>query len=155
PKTKTRNVSNPVARRLRWLSQHLAYKVQGPSAMKGCATCSHEHIGTPRSWIAFFRVVTNEAQLRELDSWTRMVVAEHIYKKYKFRLKHKHFKLYKFRNLVDEFYRVRQIRLKPCKCDLEEQGLWYFTPDLYHKRYFHTPAQHKPFRVATVMQGGI
>jgi hypothetical protein len=56
---------------------------------------------------------------------------------------------------VDEFYRVRHIRLKPCKCDLEEQGLWFYASDLYRDRYFYTPAQHKPFRVTTVMEEGL
>jgi len=56
---------------------------------------------------------------------------------------------------VDEFYRVRHIRLKPCECDLEKQGLWFYASDLYRDRYFYTPAQHKPFRVATVMEEGL
>jgi retron-type reverse transcriptase len=155
PKTKNHIGLNPPLRCLRWLSRRIVYKIQGLSGIEICSTCHHERIATPRSWIAFFKVITDEAQLHDLDCWTREVVADHIYKKYRVRLKRKHFKRAHLRNLVDEYYRVRKLRLKPCRCDLQQQDVWKYTSDLYVGRYFYTPVLKKPFRVDKVTKKSI
>lgn len=152
---KTRRPSSSTARHLRWLSRRISYKVQGLSGIERCSKCHHCRISAPRSWIAFFSSITDESQLRDLDRWTRAAVTDLMHKRDRLRLKRKQFKRIDFKNLVDEYYRVRRLKLKPCKCDLEKDGLWQYASDLYKDKYFYTPARRKPFRVSTVTSTGL
>jgi RNA-directed DNA polymerase len=135
---------------LRWLSWRIKYKVQGLSGNELCPGCGQGRVGPPRSWMAFFQVVTDIEQLRELDKWTRRTVYDFMYRKYSVRVKRSDLHKVGFRSLVNERYRIPKSRLKPCLCEIEELGLWYFAKDIYEGKQFHTLARKRPFIVSRV-----
>jgi RNA-directed DNA polymerase len=155
PKKNCHHILSNKLRYLRWVSRRIAYKVQGSFRVPMCPTCRHARIEPPRSWIAFFKVITDKSQLHRLDSWTREMVSYCCYKLYRFRVKRVHLRKAQFKSLVGEYYRVHHLKLRPCECDLGERGLWKYAQDLYENKYFYTAAQRKPFRVGAVTDAGL
>ena len=117
--------------RIRGLSRKIANKVLGLSIRKTCPKCGFKRIGPPRSWISFFKEVTDENQIPMLDNWTRKQVYEDIYKNFGLRISRRILKKAKLKSLVNECYRLRFLRLQPCLCDLDKYGLWRYSDDLY------------------------
>lgn len=126
------------------------FKITGYSGKRECPICNCERVGPPRSWIAFFRVVTDKRQIKELDRWIRDQIYEVIYSRYKVRLGRNDLRRAGLRSLVSECYRAKKTRRKPCICDLKRDGIAPYLKDLYEGCYFRTLAKHEPFRVSAV-----
>jgi retron-type reverse transcriptase len=147
---------NSLDRTLDWLTWRINWKIRGMRGEEICPRCSFGRIGPPRSWMAFFRVITDLEQLRELDSWIRKMIYDHIYTEFGARVGRKELngrpRRVRLKSLVHEVYQVRKTRRKPCLCDLEEHGhrLWAFAEDLYQGRSFKTLARPRPFTVPYV-----
>jgi len=139
----------------RRLSRLIAYKIQGLSGQEWCPRCGQARIGKPRSWMAFFQVVTDDYQLRILDKWTRSITYQHVYELHRTRKKRKDLRKVGFRSLVNEKYRINKIRLKPCLCDLDNHGLEPFLSDLFVGKTFSTLQQRRQFSIKEGVSGNL
>lgn len=139
---------------LKWLVRRVNYKVQGHSGEERCPKCGETRIGPPRSWMAFFQVVTDPEQLRALDKWTRQVIYDYMYKRHPIRISRKDLREAGFRSLINEKYQIPASRLKPCLCEIDERGLWHFAKDMYQGKTFASLAQKRPFTVVKVDRQG-
>jgi retron-type reverse transcriptase len=135
---------------LKYLVRRVQYKIEGYSGSHTCPVCRYERVGPPRSWIAFFQVVTDKEQIRQLDKWIRDQICADVFSRYGVRLSRRELRQTGLRSLMNESYRVRQTRRKPCVCDLKQDGLEFYLKDLYEGRYFRTLVDKKPFRVDSV-----
>jgi len=142
-------------KRLKRLASRVEYKIKGYSGSQRCPVCNYERVGSPRSWIAFFRVVTDKSQIRQLDKWIREQIYEDIFSRYRVRLDRRKLKQAGLHSLVNESYRVRHTRMKPCICDLKRDGLETYVQDLYEAKYFKTLVEKKSFRVGAVSSTGL
>jgi hypothetical protein len=59
------------------------------------------------------------------------------------------------RSLVNEKYRIPDLRVIPCLCDIDQKGLWYFAEDLYLHRWCKTLARQRKFYVEEINDKGI
>jgi hypothetical protein len=145
---------NSLDRTLNWLIWRINWKIQGMRGKEECPRCRCERIGAPRSWMAFFRVITDREQLRELDKWIRQTIYRHIYAEFGARIDRKTLNAgpRKLKSLVREIHQVRKASTKPCLCDMRERGhkVWNFASDLYQGRSFKTLFQKRPFSVPFV-----
>jgi retron-type reverse transcriptase len=139
---------------LKWLVRRVNYKVQGHSGEEKCPKCGEVRIGAPRSWMAFFQVVTDVEQLKALDKWTRQVIYDYLYKKHGVRIGRNDLRKAGFRSLVNEKFRIPASRLQPCLCEIDERGLWHFANDIYERKTFASLAQKRPFFVERVDSKG-
>lgn len=137
-------------RTLKWLARRINRKVQGLSGSDPCPKCGNNRIGPARSWMAFFQMVTDIDQLRELDKWTRRFVYDYVFKKYSVRLGRKDLRKAGLRSLVNERWKVGESRLQPCLCDVEAHGVWRYAESLYQGKKFTTLARGCPFMVTMV-----
>ena len=71
---------------IRRLIQRINSKIRGRSGVETCPWCGYPRKDYPRSWMAFFSVVTDINQLREIDKWIRKLLYDLAYKNFKFRL---------------------------------------------------------------------
>jgi len=140
---------------LNWLVRRVNYKVQGHSGEEKCPKCGEIKIGPPRSWMAFFQVVTDPEQLRHLDKWTRQVIYDYMYKKHHVRLSRTDLRKAGFKSLVNEKHRIPSSHLKPCLCDIDARGLWHFAKDIYQGKNLVSLALKRPFSIERVDQQGI
>jgi len=140
---------------LMWLVRRIRYKIQGFSGKEICPMCGCEKIGYPRSWMAFFQVVTNDKQLKELDKWLRQLIYQYMYEKHHVRVSRKILNSLGLKTLLNEKYSIPTMRIKPCLCEIQEKGLWHFTSDLFANKNFHTLARGCPFLVDGVNDTGI
>lgn len=140
---------------LRWLVKRINFKVQGHSGLETCPVCGHYRIGPPRSWITFFKTVTDVKQIHELDKWTRQVIYDYMHKAHKIRISRSALRKARFKSLVNQKYRVENPRLRPCLCDIDRGGLWPYLEDLFQGRQFKTLAFSKEFLVSKVDHNGI
>lgn len=148
-------------RTLNWLTWRINSKIQGMRGREECPRCRCERIGPPRSWMAFFRVVTDDSQLRELDKWIRKRLYDYVYSEFDIRINRKALKRRPrrkgLRSLVNEKYQVRAARRRPCLCDIRENDddVWEFASDLFEGRTFKTLSQKRPFAVPFVDDDGL
>lgn len=140
---------------LKWLIRRVNNKVQGHSGIEECPVCGQTRIGPPRSWITFFKTVTDANQIRELDKWTRQVIYQYMYKAHKIRIGRSLLRKLGFRSLINQKYRVTEPKLRPCLCDIERNGLWFYTKIMFQGYKFNTLAFPKQFLVSKVDQNGI
>jgi RNA-directed DNA polymerase len=140
---------------LKWLVRRIKYKIQGYSGQNVCPKCGLNRFTTPRSWMAFFQVVTDTNQLKNLDKWIRQSTYEYIYKNHRVRITRNRLRQLGLRTLVNEKFRIPSLRVSPCLCDLDQKGLWYFAEDLYLHKRFKTLARGSQFYVERVDNTGI
>jgi hypothetical protein len=140
---------------LKWLIRRMKFKIQGYSGHNLCPKCGHNRFSAPRSWMAFFQVVTDVKQLKSLDKWIRQVAYEYMYKQHHIRITRNKLRQLELRTLVNEKFGIRNLRVRPCLCDLDQKGLWYFAPDLYLHRRFRTLARGCQFYVERVDISGL
>jgi hypothetical protein len=140
---------------LNWLVYRINAKIQGLRGAEQCPWCNYYRVGSPRSWMAFFRVVTDVDQLHELDKWIRQTLYDFMYTEFGVRIDRKRLKRSKksrLRSLVSERYRVQKTQIRPCLCDIKKcnHNIWLFFPDLYQGRIFKTLVQKRQFTVPYV-----
>ena len=140
---------------LRWLIRRINFKVQGHSGEETCPKCGETRIGPPRSWMAFFQVVTDPEQLRSLDKWTREIIYDYMYKKHRIRISRKALRRASFKSLVNEKYRISNSPLKPCLCEIDQRGLWHFAKNMYQGKTLVSLAFKRPFLIDRVDDLGI
>ncbi|MCC6649124.1 MAG: Retron-type reverse transcriptase [Polyangiaceae bacterium] len=94
---------------LRWLCRRVGLKVTGPRAPhidrmieKGLA--SHRE---RRSWIGFFRVVTDEGQIRRLDRWIRAQISAHMWRHHRTRIRLTHMQAAGLPSLFGQLWKAR------------------------------------------------
>jgi len=152
---------NSPDRTLNWLIWRINLKICGLRGREICPQCRCARLGAPRSWMAFFRVVTDDYQLRELDKWIREKLYRTMYDKFGIRIQRSRLKRPSntegLKSLVNEKYQVCRIRIRPCLCDIRRQNenIWVFASDLYEGRSFKTLAQKRPFTVPFVDETGL
>ena len=66
-----------------------------------------------RSWIAFFRIVDDEAQVRSLDRWIRKRVSDYLWKTHRKRVRYSQMKQIGLLSLVNMMYRARTKSRRP------------------------------------------
>lgn len=143
---------------LKYIVCRANYKIKGVSRRDKCPECGCDRVGPPRSWIAAFRAVTDDSQLRELDKWIRESIYEWMYQQYKKRLSRADLtKKPCLHSLVDEVRRVRKANRHPCLCDINghKDGVWAYAHDLYEGRQFTTLGRRMPFSVPYVDGAGL
>jgi len=144
-----------------WTLNHIVkrtnYKIQGLAGADRCPVCRCNRVGPPRSWLAAFRVVTDDSQLRELDKWIRESIYDWMYTTFGVRVRRAQLVRLHLQSLVDEIHHVRRARTRPCLCDIRESidGVWGYAGDLYQGRCFSTLGRHKPFTVPFVDDTGL
>ena len=126
-----------------------------------CPWCRYERVGAPRSWMAFFQVVTDIDQLRDLDKWIREMLYNYMHTKFGTRVHRNRLrrrsKKEGIKSLVNEMYQVRNARRRPCLCDIQEQGhdIWVSARAFFQGRSFETLCQKRPFTVPFVDDNGL
>ena len=140
---------------LKWLVYRMSYKIKGFSGRDICPRCGQARIGPPRNWMAFFQVITDLEQLRDLDKWIRKLIYDYIYQIYNVRIGRKELRRSGFNSLVNEKFNIPNTRLIPCLCDIEQNGLWNYAEDLFLHKKFKTLAHKIPFKVELVNNQGI
>ncbi len=85
-----------------------------------CPKCSRSISGRPRSWIAFFSVIDDIAQLKEIDKWIRVQLYSYLYKNYGLSLQRDDLNNSQLKSLEREYYRIKHI--KTCQCPEEEDS---------------------------------
>jgi retron-type reverse transcriptase len=138
---------------LKWLIRRINNKVQGyDSSVENCPLCGQTRIGPSRSWITFFKIVTDKNQIHKLDKWTREVIYHYMYNNHKVRINRSKLRKWKFKSLINQKYKVSESKLKPCLCDIEKNGLWFYAKDIFQGKKFTTLAFPKQFLVSKVTQ---
>ncbi|MDP1545524.1 MAG: reverse transcriptase domain-containing protein [Anaerolineales bacterium] len=140
---------------LKWLIRRINNKILGHSSTESCPVCGQARVGTPRSWITFFKTTTDMDQIRELDKWTRQVIYNAMYKTHKIRISRSLLRKRGFKSLVNQKFRVTESKLKPCVCDIERNGLWVYMKDLFQGKKIKTLTMQKTFVVSKVDNNGI
>lgn len=136
-------------------------KIRGFRDDEQCPRCRCQRVGRPRSWLAFFKDVTDPEQIRALDKWIRQQIYSNMYSQHGIRIgrrdldgRRRHERL---RSLVNEIRRVRKARLHPCLCDIRgsNNDIWGFAPNMFRGRRFKTLARRRPFTVPYVDEQGL
>ncbi|MCB0251425.1 MAG: hypothetical protein KDI07_22840 [Anaerolineae bacterium] len=144
---------------MNWLVARINSKVEGLRGHETCPWCGFKRISASRSWMAFFRVVTDDNQLRELDKWIRKTIYDYMFAEFGIRVDRSELKNQstRLRSLVREKRQVILSRTRPCLCDIEEanQDIWIFAPALFQGRSFKTLAQNRLFAVPHVDEHGL
>lgn len=139
---------------MNWLVSRINSKIEGLRGHEVCPWCGFDRIGASRSWMAFFRVVTDDNQLRDLDKWIRKTLYDYMFMEFGLRVDRNEMKNHstRLRSLVSEKHQVTRSRTRPCLCDIQEasQDIWAFAPSLFQGRSFKTLAQKRPFTVPYV-----
>lgn len=141
---------------LRRVVGHINSKIGGAQGKEVCPKCRCSAVRPSRSWVAFFSVVTDVAQLRDLDKWIRQSIYTHMYGKYRVRINRRMlkrpFQKRSLKSLVNEKFRVQSAGRRPCLCDLQQvkNDVWKFARDLYEGKSFKTLYKHREFRVPYV-----
>jgi retron-type reverse transcriptase len=143
------NQKNPTftLKRLVW---RVNAKVLGRHREEPCPRCGCKHIGSDRSWMAFFQGVTDLEQLKKVDRWTRKQIYDRVYQLHKYRVSRKELRGLHLKSLVNQRYSMANKRLYPCLCEIDQQGLWTYAEDIYKCRSFETLHRNKTFYVKTV-----
>lgn len=137
---------------LRWLVRRINGKVLGRSERELCPKCGCQRIGPSRSWMAFFQGVTDEAQIKEVDLWTRKLVYDRIYKEHGQRISRKDLRKARLKSLVNQWYGMKDKRLYPCLCEIDQRGMWAYSEDLFKGRTFETLHGKRTFYVKGVSE---
>lgn len=145
---------------VRWLIKRINAKVKGLSSEQECPWCRCRRVGPPRSWMAFFSVSTDFDQLRDLDRWIRVRIYACIYQQFQKRIKRKHLTGdagLRLVSLVSEAKRTRNVRLKPCLCDIDARNgaIWPYAEDLFQGKDFFTLARNCRFTVQQITEDGL
>ncbi len=135
---------------LKWLVWRINFKIQGLSGPENCPKCGYMRIDAPRSLMAFFRIVTDISQIREMDKWTRQFIYNYIYAAHKVRVQRNELKQAQLKSLVNERWNIGKLRLHPCLCDIDSRGIWHFAQDLFQGKKFTTLAKKRGFIVLRV-----
>ncbi|TVP60085.1 MAG: hypothetical protein EA343_18280 [Nodularia sp. (in: Bacteria)] len=80
-----------------------------------CSVCNGVRGERVKSWMAFFMVVTDIQQIRDVDKWMRKEICKHFYKNYQIRLQKSNFKRAGLVTLEKEYYRLH--KRKNCSCE--------------------------------------
>jgi RNA-directed DNA polymerase len=146
---------------LKWLIWRANWKIRGLHASEPCPRCGFDRVGSPRSWMAFFRVVTDPEQLRDLDKWIREMLYAEFHAEFGVRLRRGDLRggpgKEGLRSLVNESYQLRRARLRPCLCDIRNHhdDIWVFATDMYQGGSFETLSQRHRFTVPVVDGRGL
>lgn len=142
---------------LKWLIRRINSKIQGLRGKEKCPKCGYDRIGAPRSWMAFFSVVTDTNQLRGLDKWIRDELYSYMYDKFGLRIKRSTLKQNGLKSLVNEKYHVSRTKFRPCLCGIHEQNqdIWVYAPNFFQGKSFETLVQKRLFTVPFVDKNGL
>ncbi len=140
---------------LKWMIRRINSKIKGYSGDKRCPRCGHNRNSSPRSWIAFFQVVTDIKQLQDVDKWIRQTIYKDMHARYRVRINRNQLRRAGMRSLINEKYRIPSLRAIPCLCDIDQKSLWFFSRDLFLNKRFKTLARGRQFYVSDVIPAGI
>lgn len=99
---------------LRRLARRLRYKIAGPKPEEMRRLLDKRLADHPfrRCWIGFFRIVSDEEQIRRLDRWVRAQVACRIWRAHRVRIKFQDMRLAGLPSLIAAMHRARR-KLRP------------------------------------------
>lgn len=84
-----------------------------------CPLCNGVKREKVRSWIGFFRAITDVQQLHELDKWIRIEIGRHFRQIYGISLSRADFRKAGLASLEQEYYRIYKRQM--CKCSISNQ----------------------------------
>src|SRR5262249_29064379 len=92
------------------LVHRLNYKIRGPKPeeiekLNQLGLTNHPH---RRSWIGFFRIVTDENQIRKLNRWIRKQIYLFIWQQHKVQVQFKTLRTVGLISLINMMYRARR-----------------------------------------------
>jgi hypothetical protein len=94
---------------LAWICWRIGLKITGPRSpyidrmiAKGLA--SHPE---RRCWVAFFRIVTDEAQIRDLDRWIRSQISAHMWRVHRTRVRLRDMQTAGLPSLIGQLWKAR------------------------------------------------
>ncbi|HEV3448344.1 MAG TPA: reverse transcriptase domain-containing protein [Gemmataceae bacterium] len=94
---------------LRRLIYRINFKIRGPNKEHMDLLIAQGKVTHRfrRSWIAFFRIVDDEAQIRSLDRWIRKQVSQYLWKNHRKRVRYSQMKQVGLLSLVNIMHRAR------------------------------------------------
>ena len=106
--------------------------------------------------MAFFRVVNDIAQVKELDLWTRKLIYDRIYAEHSERVSRQELRAANLKSLVNQSFGIGRKRLYPCLCEIDQHGLWFFVYWIFRGKVFHTlSSRGKKFYVKEITDQAI
>jgi RNA-directed DNA polymerase len=94
---------------LRSLVYRINFKIRGPNKEHMDILIAQGKVTHRfrRSWIAFFRIVDDEAQIRSLDRWIRKQISQYLWKSHRMRVRYSQMKEAGLLSLVNMMHRAR------------------------------------------------
>jgi RNA-directed DNA polymerase len=94
---------------LAWISWRIGLKITGPRAPYIDRMIAKGLVSHPdrRCWIGFFRIVTDDDQIRELDRWIRSQVSAHMWRLHRTRVRLTHMQAARLPSLVGQLWKAR------------------------------------------------
>lgn len=135
---------------LKWLIKRVNRKILGQSGATVCPVCRQTRVGASHSWITFFNTVTDLSQIRDLDKWMRLEIYNFMYKHHRIRLDRKDLRDRGLKSLVNQKYKVGNMKMHPCLCDIERDGIWRYMKDMFQGKKIKTIAKQTTFLISKV-----